>query len=232
MKRWFCALIVSLLVASSCSRYYAPGAAGRGPRLDHENQPTVETIVKNWSQQPIFVDLQGRRLDLVRQFDQVNPSDSLVRVGRSFRNIQVTIAWWCEGCQDKVGYSQEQLLLSLPGLYTGEPLVVTDLMLRNAATQSGILLNVGEPVIYTDDQGNRFALQSGEHVVFTLSSGPLNFFTKPAEPAKGKKKNFVDPYRRYLREYNTIIDMRKKEYSFQGELYDFRIVLKENWWWR
>ncbi len=232
MKRLFCLFVVFLLVATGCRRFYAPGAGARGPRLDHQDQPVVETIVKNYSQQPVFVDLQGRRLDLVRQFDQVNPGDSLVKVGRSFRNIQVTIAWWCEGCQDKVGYSQEQLLLSLPGLYTGQPLIVTDLMLRNAATQRGILLNVGDPVIYEDDQGNHFVLQSGEHVVFTLTSGPLNFFTKPAEPAKGKKKNLGDPYRRYLREYNNIIDMKKKEYSFQGGLYDFRIVLKERWYWR
>lgn len=224
-------LLFAVLLLCSCTRYYAPGAGHgtRGPRLDVEVGPMVQVVAINASQQPIFVDLKGRRVDMIREFVQVNPGDSLIKYDRGFQNIRVTIAWWCEGCQDRVGYSQEQLFLSMPGLYTGKPIIITDLMLRNASMQRGIIINVGDPSVYTDDQGHYFVMDSNARQECTFASGPLQFFVRPATEAELGRKTSGRVYPYSLEEYKTHIDQIKGNVPFDGKLYDCRIVIHKRW---
>lgn len=214
-----------MLIGLGCSRYYgpSPNPDTQGLRLDRD-EAKIKTILVNRSEQPVFADLEGRQLAFIKDFQQINPGDSLISEDRGFRNIWVTIAWWCEGCQEKVGWSEEELFFSLPGLYTGRPIIITDLMLRDNALQTGVILNVGDPVFYQDDRGNSFALQTGEHYVLTMPAGPITYFTRPI-------RSNEDSYYHYLRRYNNKIDMRKKHVYFDNQLYDFQILLYEQWRW-
>src|SRR3989344_6630888 len=150
--------MISLLATTSCNRYYGPSPKANTPglRLDTSQGPLMRKVLINVSEQPIFIDLEFRTLAFIKEFQQVSPGDSLLADTRGVPNIWVTIAWWCEGCQEKIGWSQEELFFSMPGLYSGEPIIVTDLMLRNNSLQRGFILNVGDPVIYQDDRGHTF----------------------------------------------------------------------------
>lgn len=223
--------VLVLLTLSSCTRFYAPGAQGRhGPRLDYERaKEDIQKVVINQSKQPIFVDLQGRQTDFIRDFFQVNAGDTLKVTGRSFRNIHVTIAWWCQGCQNRIGYSEEQLLFSMPGLYTGNPIVVTELMLRRNDMMSGYIYNAGDPTWYSDEQGNEFVLETNASAYFSLRSGPVNFWVRPAALRQSKGQSWGSYPYNYLKHYKFVVDLKKNQYFRNGKQYDFQILLGEKW---
>ncbi|PWB38826.1 MAG: hypothetical protein C3F02_01920 [Parcubacteria group bacterium] len=230
MKKYLWPFLLIILALTGCTRFYAPGVGGHGlVRLDTDQSPADTTKVVNRSHEVVFIDLKGRTTDFIREFYQIKPGQKLTVVERSFRVYRVTLAWVGQGFQDQIGYSEEKLYFSMPALYTGTPLIIDDLMLRNATMQRGIVYNVGDPTTYLDNQGHSISLASGDSAVIYLRSGVVKYYAKPAEKLVGQK---TDPYYSRLRTYEFIVSKRKGQYTFNNELYDFRIVLKERWMWR
>ena len=234
MKRIICLLItVGIVFLFGCTRWYGPGSGAPNSRgdllnLSYPGSPRQTTIVINKSAGPIFIDIDGHDLAFFNQFVQVNPGDSLVRQGHTYENLHITIAWWCQGCKDQLGSTEERGLLSLPGLYTGKPLVVDDRFLRGVVWQTGVIYNVGDPTIYRDDRGNEFFLKTGGFKILSMVSGPLTYFIKPGG----------QPYSSYWQQgvltYQCVIDRISGNVEWRGQRLDFRILLRSNWrngWW-
>lgn len=234
-QRLFALLGLAILIAalSGCTThgYYGPSPDGtydhRGPRLDTMGSPDVENIIDNQSKETLFVDIEGHNLSLSEHLVQVNPGTKLTRKGRSYRRLKVTVRWMGKGYRNILGYSEEELKFLMPGLYSGEPIVITDDMLRGEAPMEGIIICVGDPTLYQDSRGHRFEMQNGDKIEVNMSSGPIQF----------KFRSLRNASRFGTREYPGCIDLETDQYEVIGpdgkkKRYDFTIIVDESWLFR
>jgi hypothetical protein len=226
------AILIAALSGCATKGWYGPSPDGtydnRGPRLDTKGSPDVENIIDNQSKETLFVDIEGHSFSVSETLVQVNPGTKLTRKGRSYRRLKVTIRWMGQGYRNVLGYSEEEMQVLMPGLYSGKPIVITDDMLRGEAPMEGLIICQGDPTLYQDDRGHRFAMQNGDKVEVNISSGPITI----------KVRSLHDPKRFGSRTLPTsCIDLRTDQYEVIGpdgkkKRYDFTIIIDESWRWR
>jgi hypothetical protein len=230
MKNVLCIiLLITVALLMGCSRYYGPGNGtpnSRGDLLDwsYPGAPVQKTILYNTSIQTLLITVDGDNLRLITNFVLVNPGDSLVRQGRTYETLHLIIRWKCEGCRDILGYSSETEEVSLPGLYTGKPLIIDDLFLQSRSLQRGYVINYG-PKRKFFGGGYEFTLERGEHKILEVPSGNFLFFT--CSP--------IEENPRIARQHSLKIDQKRREYWLQGEPkpFDWFIWINEDdwgWW--
>ena len=231
-------LLISLLlvavmsaILSGCGatkQWYGSSPNGtydhRGPRLDTNNSPKVENIIDNQSKEMLFVDIEGHDLSFSEHLVQVNPGTKLTRKGRSYRRLKVTVRWVGTGFRNTIGHTEEEMKFLMPGLYSGDPIVITDAMLRGQMPMRGIIICQGDPTLYQDDRGHRFKMNNGDKIEVNMSSGPIEF----------KFRSLRDPSRFGSRTYPDCIDLETEQYEVVGpdgkkKRYDFTVIVDESW---
>lgn len=192
-KTLFCAIFL-VLAASLMAGCTTPGKKWYGHypdkkeyiKLDNEHftQP-----VYNASHYTIFFTLDApNRWSWTDPYYQVNPGETKpLEVFHSYPSVQFRAYYWCKGCQDVLGTTEEVIEFNLPGLATmpTDTLVVTDAMLFGDTAQEMAVQNMtGISLHYWDDRGNDFVINHGQAWTLFVLSGPYNFWVEPTNHFK------------------------------------------------
>jgi len=155
----------AIVFVSGCASY--KNMSGEELNTSASDTPIFTATFVNKSLQPIFVDFKDGSRDLRMNFRQINPGESLSFKSKTYKKVKYTIAWWHE-----YGFGSEErhVKLERTGMYTGSPVVIDELFLRNKMLQSGVVVNcTPEPIKVWDSQGTKYGIiQPGEASAVTM----------------------------------------------------------------
>ncbi|MBU1202585.1 hypothetical protein KKH39_00865 [Patescibacteria group bacterium] len=187
-KLLFCAILLALVAAlvSGCT---TPGKKWYGydrqskEYIQLDKQP-FQQAVYNLSSYTIFFTLEGKDAwSWTDPYYQIDPGYSgSLEIHQSYTSDKFRAYFWCKGCQDVLGTTEEMIEFELPGLATmpTDTLIVTDAMLMGDALQEMAVKNMtGVDLHYYDNRGNDFVIKHGQAWRLLVLSGPYNFWVEP-----------------------------------------------------
>ena len=174
-------LLMALLPLCGCAGHRLPFGLGvdyrdsEGRALDWprgDNPVTVEMFfILNYNE-PVYISVNGGPRNELR------PGRNSVVTLTSKKSIPFEV-WWGK----RVGY--DTFLEGDPhyvvGLYTGQPIIIDELFLRNLVRLEFVVANIsGESIDFVDGHGNVFTLKPGEDRVLNILAGDYILTWRPS----------------------------------------------------
>lgn len=181
--------IVGFIFLGGC----APGIRNtQGVRLNPpRDNPSVEIqpVVINQTPETIFVKIREDN----RDYWEVLPGATHSRRMKTNERLHVEIFCYREGFDNKIGESKVKMDLVKTGLYTGKPIVVTDMMLQNRTLQLGYIRNTDAyPMIITANGQDFGVIQPRERTPLFYVTDGLVKITVQSLYKRGKVHGKVD----------------------------------------
>ncbi|MBT4850180.1 hypothetical protein HON36_05010 [Candidatus Parcubacteria bacterium] len=157
MKRHLTTALFAVIVLSMLGGCGAGIRNTKGMRLNApRNNPNVEIqpVVINQTPRPIFIKIHEDN----RDYWQVDPGRTHHRRMKTHETLRIEVFTYGEGFDNTIGDSKRGLELIKTGLYTGEPIVVTDMMLQNRTLQQGCIFNLDAYPMRITAGGRKFGM--------------------------------------------------------------------------
>ncbi|MCD4760614.1 hypothetical protein K8R42_01830 [bacterium] len=203
MKKQSLALVLVLCVLTilgGCSKEYFYGKSldedGNRLLLNTKSGPDslqvkLSKSIQNASDYVVMIDLDGHKtFDRKHTYWQFNPGDvNIFTFERTWENVRLSAWFWPEGYRNTLGTTQEAIRFDLPGLFSGDPLIITNEMLWGTAQVDGVLHNFTSiHLTFNLTQGLKCALTPGESHVCLIVAVPTvisvlpTYWEGPYEP--------------------------------------------------
>lgn len=125
------------------------GVNARGQEINNDKVDKM-VIVYNDSGEFIRVDVEGRSMKYFEHFDPIRTGESIIRKEGSFKNKWITVVWWCEDCDGKMGWTEKRLKISVPGLKDSKLTITKAMLLEKKLVKIVVYSKLGsDPYIFS-----------------------------------------------------------------------------------